>query len=132
MRPAVGMPAALSARTLLLTALVWIFSVASTVPAVAQTPLAGGEWGNSAGDAVAIKNGGFDVAITDATTSTSLFGSGRVVNRKLLDDGRTEFMLKPSGGKIDMYVVDVTADGATAEVFVVAGGDRHKAASLTK
>ncbi len=123
----VGGRAAGCARALLVTA----FLVFSAGSAAAQAS-SGGDWGNAAGDAVVIKAGSFDVAITDIETQASIFSSGKVADRKALPDGGTEFMLKPASGKVEMFVVDVSADGTKAEVFVVQGGSRHKAASLTK
>ena len=37
-----------------------------------------------------------------------------------------------TGGKVDLFVVEVTADGSSCDVYVVQGGSRHKAETLNK
>jgi hypothetical protein len=93
--------------------------------------LKSGDWATSDGGVVVVKaNGGYDLAITDESNEKSIFSTGKVVDRKV-EGGKVVFTLKPAAGS-QTFVIEVTADGSGGELYVIEGGSRHKAATLTK
>lgn len=99
--------------------------------ASAQPTFTSGDWGAPDGGVVVIKaNGTYELAITDESNDKSIFSEGKVVDKKPTADGKLALTLKPTVGG-GTFVVEVAADGS-AELFIVDGGGRHKAASLSK
>ena len=101
--------------------------------ASAATAFTSGSWGTQGGGAVEIKaDGSYDMAFTDETTQQAVFSNGRLISKKPNAEGKLELTLKPMAkGPVDYYVIVLEADG-NGTLFAVQGGQRHKAAELSK
>jgi hypothetical protein len=102
--------------------------------AMAQPTFTSGSWGTADGGAVEVSdNGAYNMAFTDETTKTNIFSTGKLISKKPTSDGKLELILKPTAptAAADTWVIDIDSSG-NGELFAVKGGERHKAATLTK